>query len=68
MRINTASHSHSELLLKMGMDLKNIVGQLYFVPVSSPYRECYSFFVLFCFVLKSAKASSVINLVKKVPL
>ena len=48
---------------------KNIVGQLYFVPVSSTYRECYGVICCCCCCFrKSAKASSVINLAKKVPL
>ena len=71
MRINTVSHSHLELLLNMGMDLEKYSASALFVPISSPYMECYGVFLfVFCFVLfcfrKSAKASSVISLAKNV--
>ena len=51
MRINTASHSHSELLLKMGMDLEKYSGSALFCACFKPLQRMLWFFVLFCFVL-----------------
>ena len=72
MRINIASHSHLELLLKMEMELGKYSGSALFCACLKPLQRmlwCFLFvclfFVLFCF-RKSVKASSVINLAKKV--
>ena len=68
MRINTASQSHLELLLNMGKELEKYSGSALFHACLKPLqRMLWCFVCLFvCLFLKSAKASSVINLAKKV--
>ena len=69
MRINIASHSHLELLLEMEIELEKYSGSALFCACLKPVQRMLWCFLFVCFLFrfrKSVKASSVINLAKKV--